>query len=79
VLLGLQLLLKTLVCATMQVAQPVVQQLQDTLAYGTRYLLATRPGPNQLVVQVGDPQDYVQNLTAATGFWGLPTAMPTNR
>jgi hypothetical protein len=65
--------------ALAQVAQPVVQQLQGTLAYGSRYLLAARPGPNQLVVQVGDPQDYVRNLTAATGFWGLPSAMPPNR
>jgi Glycosyl hydrolase family 9 len=29
--------------------------------------------------QVGNPDDYVINVTAATGSWGVPAAMPRNR
>jgi hypothetical protein len=45
-----------------------------------RYLMKCHnPAKRTYVVQIGEPGDYVFDLQAGTGFWGLPPYMPPNR
>lgn len=67
-------------CVGCRMQAGLLERATYILVHGMRYLMKCHNAASRtFVVQIGEPGDYVVDLQRATGFWGLPSAMPTNR